>query len=525
MCKSVLGLIVLICAASWFLSAGSPDASADQPDKNPKPRFPLGKETTYVNGPLDKAGYIDYVAALNEHLGKGVTADNNASVLLWKAAGPLFEGAPVPAEYFALLGMAAPPQKGDYFLLLHLYLKEHFKIDPDADGGKTWDQLDQARQRPWTAKQYPHFAAWLQANEKPLALIVEATKRSQYFSPLLRASSKDGPAMLLATVLYGVQQRREFANALALRSMLRVADGKYDAAWQDLLACHRLGRLVGRGTFLIDGLVGVAIDTIASDADLAFLDSARPDAKTLKSCLADLERLPPMPSMADKVEVAERFMFLDAVVMLDRDGAVQLEKLIGMKGKQVAEINWEPALRIGNRWFDRLTAAMRVKDRAKREQQLDEIEKDLKGLKWRISDPEPVGKALLDKKTTPTMRGEIFGELLTGLMVPAVRKVQNAEDRVEQLRGNRQVAIALARYQRDKGAYPKKLEELAPAYLAEIPPDLFTGKTLKYLPSDNGYLLYSFGVNGRDDQGRTYDDDPPGDDLRVRMPLPKLPEK
>jgi hypothetical protein len=70
-----------------------------------------------------------------------------------------------------------------------------------------------------------------------------------------------------------------------------------------------------------------------------------------------------------------------------------------------------------------------------------------------------------------------------------------------------------------------KLEALAPKYLAEVPGDLFSGKPLIYRPSEKGYLLYSVGVNGQDDQGRSYDDDPPGDDLVVRMPLPELRRK
>lgn len=35
-------------------------------DGKPTPKFPLGKETTYVIGPLDREGYIDYEAALND---------------------------------------------------------------------------------------------------------------------------------------------------------------------------------------------------------------------------------------------------------------------------------------------------------------------------------------------------------------------------------------------------------------------------------------------------------------------------
>ena len=54
--------------------------------------FTVGTETTYVTGPLDKQGYVDYVAALNERLREGITPENNANVLIWQALGPRPEG-------------------------------------------------------------------------------------------------------------------------------------------------------------------------------------------------------------------------------------------------------------------------------------------------------------------------------------------------------------------------------------------------------------------------------------------------
>ena len=73
----------------------------------PAPKLPLGKDTTYVTGPLDKDGYVDYAAALNERLGKGVTPANNANVLLWKALGPHPEGATMP--YHSEISMRGSP--------------------------------------------------------------------------------------------------------------------------------------------------------------------------------------------------------------------------------------------------------------------------------------------------------------------------------------------------------------------------------------------------------------------------------
>jgi len=128
-------------------------------------------------------------------------------------------------------------------------------------------------------------------------------------------------------------------------------------------------------------------------------------------------------------------------------------------------------------------------------------------------------------KTIAKMTGKAIADLLVSRMMPAAAKIQNADDRWSQVQRNLYVAFALALYQRDHGRYPAKLDELAPKYLTKVPDDVFAAKPLIYRPAEKGYLLYSVGDNGKDEGGRWRDDDPPGDDLRVRMPLPELKVK
>jgi hypothetical protein len=83
----------------------------------------------------------------------------------------------------------------------------------------------------------------------------------------------------------------------------------------------------------------------------------------------------------------------------------------------------------------------------------------------------------------------------------------------------------MAAHRADHNRYPARLADLAPKYLPGVPDDLFNGKPLIYKPSEQGYLFYSVGANGKDDGGRWLTDDPPGDDPGVRMPLPELKKK
>jgi hypothetical protein len=484
----------------------------------PAPKVPPGAPAT-----------ADYEAELNDRLGKGVTPERNAVVLLWKALGPTPEGGTgMPAEFFRRLGIPEPPRQGDYFVGLHAYMRDRLKLD-QTGFAPLFDQQSWATQRPWAAKDYPHVAAWLALNEKPLAVAVEATKRPDYYNPLVSRRTEKDPGSLLGVLLPGVQKCREIGAALAARAMLRAGEGRFDDAWADLLACHRLARLVGRGGTLIEGLVGIAVDQVAATADLAYLERANLTGKQLQDRLKDLQSLPPVPSMADKVNLGERYMYLDSLRLIRRGGVGQLEALSGGPGdkstpeelKALAALDWEPAIVSGQKWYDRMAAAMRVKDRAGREKEFDKIESELKALKQEAVRAGGLG-ALVGKGTPDKAVVKTIGDILIGLLVPAVRKVQSAQDRVEQVERNLHVAFALAAYRRDAGRYPARLDDLAPKYLAAVPADLFAGRPLIYRPSETGYLLYSVGVNGKDEGGRWADDDPPGDDLRVRMPLPEL---
>jgi hypothetical protein len=502
--------------------------------EKPKLPFPVGKATTYVTEPLDEDGRIDYAGALNERLSEDVTPRNNANVLLWKAFGPHPEGATMPEEFFQWLGIEPLPEQGDYFIPLRRYLREQGKQEPVRDANAPYEKLSHCTQNLWKASEHKDIAAWLKANEKPLALVLEASKRSHYFSPWTPKRTEKGPSPLFNALLPGVQACRELAQALTARAMLRLGEGRFDEAWQDLLACHRLGRLLSHGGSMVEFLVALALDTVAGKADLAFLVRAPWKGDRIQNCLRDLQQLPPMAPLADKVDSGERFMILDTVTMIDRYGPESLESLSRAASPKEpsffsklfhASIDWEPALSKINRWYDRIAKALRNPNRDAREKELKQIEADLKELKYECEISVTDKLYLFIAPDSARIRGELIGKILIGLMMPALSKVQSASDRCEQQQNNLYLAFALAAYQRDHGHYPKKLDDLTPKYLDNIPIDLFSGEPLVYRPSKNGYLLYSVGVNGRDEAGLGPEDEPPGDDLTVRMPRPELKQK
>ncbi len=230
-----------------------------------------------------------------------------------------------------------------------------------------------------------------------------------------------------------------------------------------------------------------------------------------------------MRPLTERLDAGERFMALDTLAMLDRHGADALQDVFA--GSDWTErllystAVWEPALRNANVWFDRIVAASETKDVRERRNKLATIHAELADLKKETLEPGAFGFTRV--LVSAPAKGEYVGKVLMATLLPAVCKVQDAADRHEQTIQNLRVAFALAGYHKDHGSYPSKLDELAPKYLKALPNDLFTAKPLIYRPSTDGFLLYSVGPNGKDDDGQGSMDTPRGDDLPVRIPIPQ----
>src|SRR5262249_28047134 len=157
----------------------------------------------------------------------------------------------------------------------------------------------------------------------------------------------------------------------------------------------------------IEALVGIAIDTNAVLADLALLDGAKLTSKQLKDCLRDLQELPPMPDIAGKMDLGQRFIALDMVMMINREGIHAFEGLSGDTPPKARDpktehllddVDWDPALRNTNRWHDRVVSVLRRKDRAARDKQVGAIEDELKGMKEELGSTAVLVR---DEKVSP----------------------------------------------------------------------------------------------------------------------------
>jgi len=94
------------------------------------------------------------------------------------------------------------------------------------------------------------------------------------------------------------------------------------------------------------------------------------------------------------------------------------------------------------------------------------------------------------------------GSILFRIIAPVISK---ARLRYEHTLCNNHMLLlqlVLRSYKATTGAYPSKLTDLTPKYLAKLPPDRFAPSgTYKYKQTAKGYILYSIGPDGKDNAG------------------------
>jgi hypothetical protein len=133
---------------------------------------------------------------------------------------------------------------------------------------------------------------------------------------------------------------------------------------------------------------------------------------------------------------------------------------------------------------------------------------------WQRS-PTTVDDEFIQFRTS--LRNEVrYAPLM--ILMPSLGRAGLMYEYFAQQRDATTAALALALYHRQHGSWPQSLNELVPQLLPQVPPDRYDGQPLKYCLVDGHPLLYSIGVNRKDDGGRLPSPPPDG----TKTPLAEL---
>lgn len=518
--KKTVSTLVLATILSTALAGCSRTSHSETLSEKPDVPFTISNETTYITNPLWPDGYPNYIAALDRRYSKGVTPENNASVLLWKALGPGSIPKKGRKKFFQMLGIPALPDKGNYcvhcddIIPISDATKSLDAQPAETDALLRADQLLEARKRPWSKHEFPAFAEILIANKKPFALVIEASKRSHFYMPMVVLDTTKNERHPFAWCA-GVVKVRCCVKWLCMRSMLRLHENKIDMAWEDALACHRLARLVAQSPMSYSLLLGTYSEGCAMRAKLNIMRHAALTADQVAEMQRDIDCLPSIPTMAERFDFGDRLDWLAIICEIIRGGVhaqylqhkKEIKELLQSWDYPATEavVDWDIVLHGVNTWCNQAADAYRKTDRNERIKAIATIRTKMNKMMPAVTSTPAEDHSYAFLKA---ISSEIF-------------MVLNAPGDLADIWATRsnllKLALSLAAYRADHGSYPLELADLKPKYITDVPKDIFNNKNLHYTPQNDGYLLYSVGVNGEDDEGNS---DGMGDDVIVRMGCP-----
>lgn len=521
--------VVTICGIAVCVVADGVQpnlALADKSKPAAKSRIAISRETTFFTQPVDAVGYVDYVAALNEHFSKGVTADNNAVVPLLRAFGPGEIPKKLRPEFFKRLGMKPLPEEGAYFW--HPDFKKIANPRKRMQSRAGWNaQWDKAISGPWKRNECPEIAKWLDKNEEILELIERASRRPRFYLPFVVEGKERQLLSIPETTLAVYPAARTSIRLLSMRANLHIGEGRVEEAAFDLLTGHRLARVVDRNSFMIGSLVAYALESVAAAGDLHLAHSGHLTAKQALAYRKQLDAMRPLNNFAGNFNIAERCFALDFCTFLARDGLRDVSEWeeCGILPKGSAKeltrrfddyFDSNIVLKEMNRRVDRVVKVAAIREPGRRRIALQQLRKELEAL---IEDAKQLPGFLTRgqfRKADRERASLWLSHVMSVYTLNIVTSVLDATDKANTRYDESRLTLALAAYHADHGKYPAELTALAPKYINSIPPDRFTGKPLIYKRTKTGYLLYSVGVNGQDDGGERRG--PQRDDVAVRTP-------
>jgi len=372
-----------------------------------------------------------------------------------------------------------------------------------------------------TPEQKQLIAKWLTDDQKIIELVVAGTRRPYCWQKY------EGDEML-SILLPHLNEFRNLARTLIWRAQLRVEQGRYEDTFNDVKSCYRFGLHIKGDGLLIEQLVGIAIEAISVQTIRDILSQHKIDSAMLAKLQDDFEQMLLREDFTASL-IAEKMATYDVIQRTFTDGLgnghiipARFEKLLAdvqvisagpaRGGSVSADEYQQPEFLSGLMLLIRLSADS-VCSFAKNTGYIlfmhPDKQKTLRAAQQVYDYWETLGV-----KTPAQIRAEginpekeameiIKGNLLLEKLVPVLDRVTEIVHRHKVNVEATPAIIAILRYYRDTGDYPKDMEQIITAgYLRQLPMDVYSGKPLVYRKTDDSFILYSFGEDFKDDGGK-----------------------
>jgi hypothetical protein len=355
-------------------------------------------------------------------------------------------------------------------------------------------------------RELTNFPVPPQAGEAPADVLFALSKYDAELNELAAASRRPYSVFPIhydegyGAMLPHLAVLKRIAPVLHLRAKAALSAGKSDKALSDVLLILRLADSVKSEPLLISYLVRLAIIDIALEPVWEGIVQHRWNDGQLQALEGALKALDFVPDQIRAIRGDRAF----ANAVLDRAAVNRSERTrmlaqlgdppdagSGGDSGSLRLITWGPA-----GWVRQNQVAQGVYFQ-------DVIEESFSATN-RAAERSQRGGTLTEKWEKGLSPPTPYN-LLARALVPAFGNLPQRSLWSQTAVNLARTACALERYRLVRGEYPASLDALVPQFLISVPPDFYSGNSLKYRKADNHeFVLYSVGRNQTDDGGTAH---------------------
>ena len=450
----------------------------------------IGPDTTVLDGPVRPDGTIDYTAVIEAEWSKDSVPEENAMVDLMRAFGPEWIYEADPDEYFEKLGITEATDASKMFVSLETVLAEH-GLDQYTEESveKSW-ALDVAETRPWSADEFPLLMEWLDHNQVPLAHVMNASQRSQFYAPIMH---DDEVASLYGWRLPESEMISKSIELLVIQAMHDIAKRDIDSAIEHTLAAHRLSSLSATHPTLLMYVSHYRRLDPVMDAYHAILQSDATSLAQIEQLRHAIREIPATGDPIHLVDTTNRYSALDLIQTTFAHGMP--EEYGTGKEPSAGTFDPNPALRLVNETYDEIVAAMQIDDRRQRVAAIDRCDVRISKLPSASDEMLLLGRVMGSRATISHHYAKEFVET----WVSGADYLKHFQEQETAYPLVIDTGFAIERYRTQQGEYPRELADLVPHHMDQVPIDPFTGNPLQYRLTGESFLVYSVGPDELDD--------------------------
>jgi hypothetical protein len=328
---------------------------------------------------------------------------------------------------------------------------------------------------------------WLKTNQDAFKLLREGSHRLNCWNEY--QSDETELKDLVANAIEILSTYKSLTRALRWQILYEAYNGDIETAFDDCVALTKFGgHLQGHG-LLIEQLAGIAIEGLANGTTFILLERVTVPADVLKNTQEELYkqfgRREPVISME-----AEKVFWYDQIQRRFTDDGQGGGRMLARGMPYVATDDWKQ-----NIWrFVSFNYPDRQKVVANINKYFQQYAEILSETPWELRD-ETINEHVWKEVS--------IRPIMLKLQTPAHERVGLIAWRMKSGREALLAVLSVMRYEKEKGRYPASLDELVKAgYLKKLPMDPYSDDPLVYRKTESGFILYSFGMDLKDDGGK-----------------------